>query len=160
MVDREHRGPRPAPEPDDRDAPSSPSHETTSTVVRRAAAEGARHALDAGTRSLASDYPLAAKLIRWLGGGLVLALSGATAGYIATDGEPEPTAPTERRLECDPAVEQHLLHLAQTGDDLARQLAADGLPQYASLVTAMTDVDQLPDDLKLCLLLAAKERAR
>ncbi len=123
-------------------------------MFRRAAAEGVRAGLDASSRSLAESYPLAARVLRWLAGALVFAVGGAGVGYVAMD---EPPPPTERRPECTDALEQHLLHLARTGDDLARQLSADGLSQYAALVSAMTDVDRLPDDLKLCLLLARQD---
>lgn len=125
-------------------------------MLRRAAAEGVRAGLDAGSQT----YPLAARVLRWLAGGLVFAATGVGTGYMVAhpeQPEPRPVPPTERQPECTDALEQHLLHLARTGDDLARQLAADGLSQYAALVSAMTDVDQLPDDLKLCLLLARRE---
>lgn len=158
MADPQHRGPRPAPEPDDHDAPPTPAHETTSAMFRRAAAEGVRAGLDASSRSLADPYPVGAKLLRWLAGVLVFAASGAGAGYVASHPAPEPVAPvsTERRPECNPLLEQVALHNASAGETLARALEADDLHKYAALVRELHDIDSQPADIRLCILLRSR----
>jgi hypothetical protein len=132
------RGLRPV-EPD---APVEKGRETASEVLTRAAAAGARVALESATEVAPR---LAVKLGKAIGG-VVLAGLACLGGYQITNEEAGP--------ECDRATVEHLLRQATTGARLAEALEQSGDVRGAMAVRDLVDPNQLPTDLRLCVLLS------
>jgi len=151
------RGPRPVVDGEHDDAPQASHHETPSKLIVRAATEAVKIALERRGESSgrwAASHPLAMRSIRGVGravGYLAIAVLGA-AGVVVVDQDPAPAVESSGP-DCDPDVLRHILHLAATGEALALELDSVGEHRRARLVRDMTDVNKLPNDLQLCVLL-------
>jgi hypothetical protein len=53
---------------------------------------------------------------------------------------------------CDPLVVQHVLHQAAEGAAQADTLDGLGHPEVADAIRSLTDIDNQPDDVRLCVL--------
>lgn len=156
-------GPRPAPDHDDQHngAPMASSAETPSGLIVRAATTAVRLALEQrgeGEGKFAAAHPAVMRGIRAVGRGLgylAVAVLGATGVVIVDQPEPGVAAVEQaREPDCDPAVLRYILHMATAGEALAIELEDAGEIVRARLVRDMTDVNKLPNDLQLCVLLA------
>lgn len=158
------------------DAPPDASHESESAMIRRvasrAAAEGARRAVAhvAGSdaaRTFAETYPRVAAWLRMfavstagvgIGAGGQSLIADHPPARIETPvvAPPQPTADAPCTPPLDPHLAQFLLHIGRVGEELRKQMQADGLDDYATSVAELTNIKNLPDDLQLCMLVALK----
>lgn len=155
------RGPRAIGDADS-DAPRASSGETPSGLIVRAATTAVRMALDqrsSDSSRFAAAHPAITRGAKVLGKGLgyLVVAALAAAGVVVAD-QPEPTVVAveqdQPEPDCDPAVLRYLLHMASHGEALAVELETAGEFTRAQLIRDMTDVNKLPSDLQLCVLLA------
>ena len=171
------RGIRPVQESDtrpiDADAPRAGRHESPSAVLRRSVIEGVGHALaqhlnNPGRADARWSHALRATA-RYVATALVGVLGTASYVVATDDLEPSPAAavvhvpvpqPVQQPDECadTQALVQYIIHVAMAGESLARKLDAQGQPEIAEGVRAMTDVNELPNKIAICTLRAKQQQ--
>lgn len=120
----------------DDEAPTSPSHETPSSLWRRG--------MDVGLNLAARGKSVSWAVVAFT------AVLGATAvawRYVSAE------------VDCSPLVVQYVLHLSTVGGIEAEKLDAAGEHVAAESIRALTDVNRVPDDVRLCLILDERKRS-
>lgn len=148
----------------DEDAPSRSHHGTPSELVEQVTSKFATVAGEQLVEKLAdalpqmaasmtgavdalrkreSSWPIVAGVVLVV---LILASAAVTWGVLT------------HTSECNPLVVEHVMHQAEVGSRAADRLRADGHAAIASAIQELTDPNTQPDNVRLCVLIEAKDK--